>query len=372
MKSAVMGTSSPWFGYLLSLAVWLLMKPAPAQAPFIYVNNETRPNTVSAFRMDSEGKLSSIPGSPFPTGGDGGRASVFRVFSNATIWSTKDLLFVCNTASDTISVFDIHADGSLTLVEGSPFETGGRLPVALATNPQGTLLFVSHFISGDLGVFSIASDGRLLPLPGSPFDVRPLREPAALMVNSTGELLFIVGENAVSVYRIEPEGAVTPLAESPTEWPLQTSVITPEDRFLYATGPEADGIVGFRLSAQGDLTPLVGSPFPGSSSGALHGLAIAPNGKFLLGTAPGEAGVYLYRIGFNGSLQRDPRSPFPTAGETLRPIAIDPNGTFALAADVREHALHVLRLARRRLVEIEASPFDLGNDRARPSGIAVR
>lgn len=372
MKSAAVGILSPWPYYLLSVVVWLLMKPAPAQAPFIYVNNETRPNTVSAFRMDFEGRLSPIPGSPFPTGGDGGQASVFRVFSNATIRTTRDFLFVCNTASDTISVFDIHADGSLAPVDGSPFETGGRLPVALATNPQGTLLFVSHFVSGDLGIFSIAPDGQLTPLPGSPFDVRPLREPAALVVNSTGERLFVVGENAVSVYRIEPEGVVTPLARSQTEWPLEILVITPDDRFLYATGPEADGIVGFRLSAQGDVMPLPGSPFPGSSGGPLHGLAIDPNGKSLLGTAPGEAGVYLYRIGFNGRLERDPRSPFSTSGEILRPIAFDPNGTFALAADVGEHTLHVLQITRRRLVEIEASPFDLGSDRVRPSGIAVR
>ena len=359
-------------GWVLAL---LLMGYGQAQGQFVYVNNETTPNTVSAFQVDSDGALTPVPGSPFPSGGNGGRTRTSDDFSNATISANNDLLFAGNSVTNSVSVFTIHPDGSLTAVAGSPFATGGRFPIALVTNPEGTLLFVSNHDTGNLSVFTIASGGALTPIPGSPFDLRPLRQPTALAMNSTGTMLVVGGENVVGVYNVNADGTVTPV-DVPTETGLntQTTVMTDNDRFVYVAGLNAEnGLAGFRLSSDGQLTPLAGSPFPAPSPSGLLGLAVNPRGNVLAATVLGEANVYLYRSDLGGNLSLA-GPPVSTGGGELKAISIDPTGTFVFATDVINHRIHVFRINAftRTLTELTASPFDLGQARARPSGIAFK
>jgi 6-phosphogluconolactonase (cycloisomerase 2 family) len=346
-----------------------------AQGQFVFVNNETTPNTVSVFQVDADGALTPVPGSPFGTGGNGGRTRISDDFSNATIYVKNDLLFACNSITNSVSVFTIHPDGSLTAVAGSPFAAGGRFPIAVLTNPRGTLLFVSNHDTGNLSVFTIAPDGALSPIPGSPFDLRPLRQPTALAMNATGTMLVVGGENVVGVYNVNADGAVTPVG-MPVETGLntQTMVMTENDRFVYAVGLNAEnGLAGFRLSSDGQLTPLAGSPFPAPSPSGLLGLAVNPRGNLLVATVSGEANVYLYRSDLGGNLSLA-GSPVSTGGGELKAIRVDPTGTFVFAADVINHRIHVFRInaLTRTLTEMAASPVDVGHTRARPSGIAFR
>jgi hypothetical protein len=53
---------------LLSL---LLVTLAAAQNQFVYTNNQSQPNTITGFLVNSDGSLTQIAGSPFATGGNG-------------------------------------------------------------------------------------------------------------------------------------------------------------------------------------------------------------------------------------------------------------------------------------------------------------
>ncbi|MCU1292451.1 MAG: hypothetical protein JWP08_1301, partial [Bryobacterales bacterium] len=70
--------------------------------------------------------------------------------SDQEIISSSDhsLLFAVNSGSDTIAVFQINKDGSLSPVRGSPFPSGGNNPVSLALDCD-TLIVVNK--SGDFG-----------------------------------------------------------------------------------------------------------------------------------------------------------------------------------------------------------------------------
>ncbi len=363
------------FRTLLSVAL-VLVGYDHAQGQFVYVNNETAPNTVSAFQLNSDGTLTPVPGSPFPTAGVGGGIQGFVDFSNATIHVNNDFLFVCNTLSHTVSVFMIRPDGSLTAIPRSPFATGGRFPIAVTTNPQGTLLFVSNHDTGNLSVFTIGQGGVLSPVRGSPFDLQPLRQPTSLAINSTGTMLLIGGENALGIYTVSADGPVTAVT-APVETGLNTQAVTltENDRFVYVAGLNAPrGLAGFRLSSDGQLTSLAGSPFPAPSPSGFLGLAVNPRGNLLAATVPGESNVYLYRVDAGGNLSLTAGSPYPGDGGELKPIRMDPTGTFVLAADVMNHTIHVWRINAfaRTLTEITGSPFDLRHARARPSGIAFK
>ncbi|MGB8842958.1 MAG: hypothetical protein WCC64_18030 [Aliidongia sp.] len=82
-------------------------------------------------------------------------------------------LFAVNSGSDTIAVFDIGGNGSLTPVKGSPFPSGGVDPVSVGLSDNNTLVVVNK--NGDFSrlfpvqpnytTLHINGDGSLSPLP---------------------------------------------------------------------------------------------------------------------------------------------------------------------------------------------------------------
>lgn len=77
-----------------------------------------------------------------------------------------------NQTSGTISAFAISSStGQLTELKSSPFNVGAH-PVSLATAALGKFLIVTATgtsASGTIAVFSIAADGTLSQVAGSPF-----------------------------------------------------------------------------------------------------------------------------------------------------------------------------------------------------------
>src|SRR5450755_431952 len=94
-------------------------------------------NAVLGYSRAADGSLTDLPGSPFFTGGTGYRNVNERIGpddSDGELIVSPDhrFLFATNTGSNDISVFSIRLDGSLRLVPGSPFPSGGIQPVSLS------------------------------------------------------------------------------------------------------------------------------------------------------------------------------------------------------------------------------------------------
>src|SRR2546423_14011544 len=82
---------------------------------FVYTNNNNSgPNTVSAFAVGPGGTLVMIPGSPFATGGTGVLSGVYITRHINTAIDTRDFLYATDAGSNDISAFNIHTTtGSL-------------------------------------------------------------------------------------------------------------------------------------------------------------------------------------------------------------------------------------------------------------------
>jgi hypothetical protein len=94
-------------------------------------------NAVLGYSRAADDSLTDLPGSPFYTGGTGYRNVNERIGpddSDGELIVSPDhrFLFATNSGSNNISVFRIRLDGSLRLVPGSPFASGGVQPVSLA------------------------------------------------------------------------------------------------------------------------------------------------------------------------------------------------------------------------------------------------
>src|ERR1700677_965750 len=106
----------------------------PNTIDFLYVtSSKSNPGQINAYKVDSQaGALIPIPDSPYPSGGENPVADVAS--------ANGKNLYVVNHDSNTIVVFAISTDGSLSQQQSCG--TPGTLPTQLAINKAGTYLYV--------------------------------------------------------------------------------------------------------------------------------------------------------------------------------------------------------------------------------------
>jgi 6-phosphogluconolactonase (cycloisomerase 2 family) len=171
---------------------------------FVYVeSNDPAGNAIFAFaRNNADGSLTPLPGSPFSTGGLGITFTTalgpFDSDQEIIVNSAHTLLFAVNGGSDTIAVFKINTNGSLTPVAGSPFPSGGSNPVSLGLSNDDVLvvvnqdqdpghpgLFLSNYTS-----FHVSPQGQLTPVPNSTISLDLGSSPSQALISPDGSLVF--------------------------------------------------------------------------------------------------------------------------------------------------------------------------------------
>lgn len=111
-----------------------------------------------------------------------------------TLSADKKRLFAVNGGSDTIAVFDIGSHGALTTVPGSPFPSGGKNPVSIGFADKYLVVVNKNEDPGrdmtgsrpNYTTFSIAPNGALSPIIGGKVELPTAsRSPTqALVVNN--------------------------------------------------------------------------------------------------------------------------------------------------------------------------------------------
>jgi 6-phosphogluconolactonase (cycloisomerase 2 family) len=159
-------------------------------------------NAVLAYRMDGAGNLTQITGSPFMTNGSGvGNPAQILGPSDSDYElrrsSDGNYLLAVNSGSNTISVFDIADDGTLSQVSGSPFPSGGETPVSI--DVRGNYVFVVNKSQNPVNpttsapnysVFTINGAGQLAAVTNGKFETTPGSSPANGLVSRNGDFLF--------------------------------------------------------------------------------------------------------------------------------------------------------------------------------------
>jgi len=313
---------------------------APGLIGYVYINEGTSDrnvpgagNVVSGLAAFADGSLSVLPGSPWSTGGTGPSGGVFLAAPRIGISAAGGRLFVADWGSDDVAVFAIGEDGTLQPVPGSPFESGGRRPEGVALTPDGRLLYVGHSQSRTIVPFAVDGDGVLSRLD-PPFDVESA--PNGMAVTPDGRMLLaaLPALGRIAVLKIGDDGRLTPVPGSP----FATDAGTAEGIVLGrggATAYVADAdAAGFRLSLyalgeDGGLLPAPGSPFtgPGGSANILH---LLPDGRLLAATLVNENRIASLVLAADGRPVPAPGSPFRNAPLGLAPtgMASDPLGRF--------------------------------------------
>ncbi len=142
----------------------------------LFVSNAhggTGNGSVSAFRVSGDGTLSSIGDSPFP---DQQTAPCWVEISHDGRY-----LFAVNTASGTVSTYDIALGGSLTLAGSTPLSHAAG-PEDARLSPDGRSLWVVNSGDDAINAFSVKG-GALSELASSPTPLPAGATPAGIVVN---------------------------------------------------------------------------------------------------------------------------------------------------------------------------------------------
>lgn len=383
--------ASPALWFKASLAVVILLSltvashargKAATTQNVVYVNGNVGTvsdvNAVYGYSNDGAGILTPLPGSPYLTGGTGSAPATGtslglqtdddqQIITNAA--GTQ--LFTVNMFSNTIAVFNINSDASLSPILGSPFNGGGPQTASLGLfdnalgNGKGLLVAVNKASDPNqsstklpnLQTFTVAADGTLTHNAGSQkqFGVGASPSQAAIGPNhlvfamefAGGALPPVVSQ--IDSYRIRRNGTLA--LNNSVQVPPGTAVflgeaVHPTQNILYAALPADNKVAVYTFDSTGILTFSTTVADPGVLACWVF---VSPDGKHMYTgeTMSNSVGVFDLTDPLNPvALQSLPLSTtFPSSGATN--MNLDPTGKFlyALSNSPTGSALHVLNVA---------------------------
>lgn len=260
---------------------------------------------------------------------------------------SKKFLYAVNSRANTISIFNVASDGTLTL-SGTPTPAGGSSPNAAVIDPSGKYLLVTNNLTDNVSVFSIdGGSGALTPIAGSPFPANT--NPTEILITPSGKFVYVTNPviGMVTAFTFS-NGALTQVPGTPA---VQGSpyfsgagafglAVDGSERFLYVTNPSASNappnastignISAFNIdSSTGALTSILGSPFTVANGTGPSAITVDPSGKFVYATTAGSSfSIWCFAITpTTGQLVAVASSPFSLASGGLFAL-IDPKGNY--------------------------------------------
>jgi 6-phosphogluconolactonase (cycloisomerase 2 family) len=353
---------------ILFFAVFCISVNVLAQSNFVYTNDSGFPkNTVSAFRVNADGSLTLLAGSPFATGGSGGGTDVNAGKITTATRGGASFLYAANNQDGTISAFRIdRITGQLVVVAGSPFPAGtpsSSANFSLAASPHGKFLFSTDEASTLVRAFAIEHrTGALTEIPGSPFNVGAFSEGLKVTPNGRFLVIGLKSIDAVGVFAISEDGALSQVPGSPF---LASGAATAVDvncasNRVFVSDAGLSTIDVYRMSRSGTLTMVPGSPFPSGGSSTINALTLSADNRFLFTSDLFNDAVSSLAVSRNGALQSVPGSPFAGDG-FMGAIASTRAGDFVFASVVDESAVDGWKVGQDgTLTPVPGHPFFTG------------
>ena len=385
-------------------------RPAAAQRPhvqkahnIVYVeSDDPNGNAIFAFSRANNGSLTPLPGSPFPAGGLG----ITPTFALGPFDSDQEvivnpqgtLLFAVNGGSDTIAVFSINNDGSLTPVKGSPFLSGGSNPVSVGLT--GDILCVVNQDQDpdhpgqslpNYTTLRVSPKGQLTPIPRSAFSLDLGSSPSQALPSPDGEIVFgcdFLGDTLRS-FKLRSDGRLSPRAAQqiplglnpggPAPLPLGLAV-HPSQPLLYVGLVTINHIAVYNYTDSGKPNFLQAVPDTGNG---VCWLTINNNATRLYASNTGDPSVGVFDI------SKDPRTPIQIQNVVLNSnfggggfeFRLDSTNQWlhvvtqqsSATATVQANALHTFKVAADgTLTEVPTSPTFLPvPNLVRPQGVAA-
>jgi lactonase family protein with 7-bladed beta-propeller len=382
MSVAYMGRRS---GHITLLACFVVLALTLGSAPWahaqlnlVYVEGNVvggSGNQVIGFSNDGAGNLTPLPGSPYFTGGFG----VTGVFSDVQFDSDGELLantagsllLAVNGGSNSISAFDVNADGSLTLAAGSPLDSGGQDPVSLAMKEHSysngdSLMVVTNKASDPLQTgtpnyttFEVTSSGAMTLNAGSAFALPAGTSPVQIITRPGTRVQFFGIEfmdDEVATYKVSKAGILSQISTANAGSFVVGGVAHPLKTGIYIGLPGVNQVGVTKYDSAGNLTILRKVSNPGQ---LVCWLTMNAAGTHLYTGETPSGSVTFYDTTNAGNPIQKQHFVLSPAGSLAAHVKLDPTEKFLYVVD-RLGYLHVLDVDSSGMLSENRAPTDLG------------
>jgi 6-phosphogluconolactonase (cycloisomerase 2 family) len=292
--------------------------------------------SVSGFKVNADGTLAPVPGSPFKT--DSGTAIVKSDPQGRFVFIGEDHTTPGARGTNCLAEPSIllvkrvdPASGTLTQVNNITLR--GSCVRDIAVDPSGTHLYagVSKITTsgGSIQGFLIGGTGTLTELPGSPVMVEDL--PFSIAMHPSGKFIYAATPNLSVLDRDTTTGALTVRGVFST--PKRHLALNPSGTFLTASERDTNEISEFLVDSAGNVT----EPFGGRKPAKVpDGVGADPLGQFFVVTefidANNHGGLStLKQETPNGEYLKTNTAPFGNGNNPASPV-FDPTGRFVYAS----------------------------------------
>src|SRR6266704_891670 len=331
----------------------------------VYVNDNTAgTNTIGVFDRHADGALTPHAGSPFAVGGAGTGAGLA---SQGALQISPDgrFLLAVDAGSSQISVLRIKPGGSLKLVPGGVVSSGGVLPVSVAIHRA--LVYVANAGTGGSNYtgFRLGRGGRLHPLAGSTVALPDGSQPGDVLFNSAGGKLAgtRIGTSQIDSFTVH-HGRLSAAPGSP--FPAQGlgpfgsefRPTNPGQLFVSNAhdGAGAGTVSAFRDSANGTLTSIGSSPFADNQTSPCW-VEISHDGQYLFAVNTADSTISRYSIAANGTLTLLGSTRLNNpTGLVPEDARLSPDGSTLWVVDAGADAISGLAVDGGSLTELSSSP----------------
>jgi 6-phosphogluconolactonase (cycloisomerase 2 family) len=297
----------------------------------VYVQTNSSPNEVIAFRRSNDGSLDRI--GSVATDGDGSGSPHLQSQGSVALTGDGQHLLVTNAGSDDVSVFSVASDGSLELRDR--VDTGST-PRSVAE--RDGLVVVMNTGVPSLMSFQLGADG-IKPVSGGDQALASDADPAQVGFSPDGSMVVITqrGTDSIVTYQVEADGSFgassTVASQGPTPYGFGfasggTLVVT--EAFRAEKGAAAASSYAI---VDGSLEPRSGSVGNGRSE--ICWAVVTPDGRFAFTTNFADGAVSRYAIAADGSLSlEDATAGIAVEGMTgLRDEDLSSDGRFLYVVD---------------------------------------
>ncbi|MBV8091820.1 MAG: beta-propeller fold lactonase family protein [Acetobacteraceae bacterium] len=370
----------------------------------VYTETNDISNAILAFRRNDQGRLTELPGSPFPAGGKGIIDPSFAFGpadsdQNVVVDRNRRLLFAVNSGSNTIAVFHIRPDGSLRPVAGSPFPSGGINPVSVGLRDNQIVIINKNEdpaqppeqtgATPNIVTRHVTRSGKIVQLSDDTTInlVQGTSPSQALTKNDRPfvfDALFLGG--SLASYRLFPSGELLANPSQPLPASEAVGGTPPLPLGLWANSAARQLYVGFVTvnkvgvyTWNSDGVPIFEHTVPNSGT-AICWLRTNSSGTRLYTSNSASLNISVYDTTDPSNPKEIQVAPTSGVGQPFQ-LEVDPTDRFLYVVSQRaEHAgagnaLHVLSVNPKdgTLTEVPSSPVpvDLQSPDARPQGVAV-
>ncbi|HEV2696694.1 MAG TPA: beta-propeller fold lactonase family protein, partial [Terriglobales bacterium] len=222
-----------------------------------------------------------------------------------------DLVYVLNAGGSSEVVGFAFFYGRLIRIPGSLrfLSTNASGAASLAVSPDGAFLAVTEKATNSIDVFQIHANGTL-----SSIVVNQSSDPGvfavtfapngALLVAETGST-GVANGSTVASYAVLAGGSLFPISTGvPTFGNANCwNAATPDGRFVYNSNAGSANIAGFAIDANGALSPLPGTVVGSNPAGATNlDIAVSADSKFVYTLNSGNGSIGIFAIQPDGTL----------------------------------------------------------------------